>query len=438
MPLLPVVGAGMRVPLVGGGEARGVDLDLAATAPALQAVADHVAAVLPQVGSVHRGAGWRSELATGAYEAARAAVGRAVGARDRDLVVFTRNTTDALNLLAAAVPGPVVVLDVEHHADLLAWRDAPDLRVVRAGSTLEATLTALDAELAAAPAALLAVTGASNVTGEVLPLRRLATLAHRRGARLAVDGAQLVPHRPVDLAADGVDYLALSGHKAYAPFGAGALVGRADWLDAARPHLAGGGAVDRVTLEGGRPEPRWRTGAARHEGGTPNVLGVIALARALEELAALDPDRWAAHETGLRDRLVAGLAAVPGVTVLRLFPDAPDAVGVVTFTVAGLEARLVALVLAAEWGIAVRDGGFCAHPLLDRLTGGVPAVRASLGLGSTSADVDALLTAVAAVAAHGPRGTYERTADGWRILGDERVRPDWAVVAEGAGCGYGG
>src|SRR4051794_8074569 len=438
LPLKPVVGAGMRVPLVGGGEARGVDLDIAATAPALQAVADHVAAVQPHLGSVHRGAGWRSDLATGAYEAARAAIGRAVGARDRDLVVVTRNTTDALNLLAAAVPGPVVVLDVEHHADLLPWRSAPGLRVVRAGATLEETIVALDAELAAAPAALLAVTGASNVTGEVLPLRRLATLAHRRGARLAVDGAQLVPHRPIDLAADGVDYLAFSGHKAYAPYGAGALVGRADWLDAAEPHLKGGGAVDRVTITGGVPEPRWRTGAARHEGGTPNVLGAIALARALEELAAIDPGRWIAHEAGLRDRLVQGLGAVPGVTVLSLFPDAADAVGVVTFTVAGLDARLVALALAAEWGIGVRDGGFCAHPLLDRLTGGVPAVRASLGVGSTAADADELVTAVASLAAHGPRGVYERGADGWRIVGDERVRPAWAVVEEGAGCGYGG
>jgi selenocysteine lyase/cysteine desulfurase len=438
LPLLPVVGAGMRVPLVGGGEAQGVDLDLAATAPALQSVADHLAAVLPHLGSVHRGAGWRSELATGAYEAARATVGRVVGARDRDLVVFTRNTTDALNLLASAVPGPVIVLDVEHHADLLPWRAAPGLRVVPAAATLEETIAALDAELAAAPAALLAVTGASNVTGEVLPLRRLATLAHRRGARLAVDGAQLVPHRPVDLAAEGVDYLALSGHKAYAPYGAGALVGRADWLDAASPHLAGGGAVDRVRIVDGRPEPSWRTGAARHEGGTPNVLGAVALARALEELASLDPERRLAHEAGLRDRLAEGLAAVPGVTVLRLFPDVPDAVGVVTFTVAGLEARLVALALAAEWGIAVRDGGFCAHPLLDRLTGGAPALRASVGVGSSAADVDALLTAVADLAAHGPRGVYQHSRDGWRIVGDERLRPAWAVPAEGGGCGYGG
>src|ERR671932_1816759 len=136
LPLKPLVGAGMRVPLVGGGETRGIDLDLAATAPPLQVVADHVAAVLPQLGSVHRGAGWRSELATGAYEAARAAVGRVLGARDRDLVVFTRNTTDALNLLAAAVPGRVLVLDVEHHADLLPWRAAPALTVVPAAATL--------------------------------------------------------------------------------------------------------------------------------------------------------------------------------------------------------------------------------------------------------------------------------------------------------------
>jgi len=427
-PLLPVVGADMRVPLVGGGQSRVVDLDVAATAPALEVVAAHVAAVLPHLGSVHRGAGWRSTLATAGVEQARRTVARHVGARSDDTVVFTRNTTEALNLLASAVPGSVLVLDIEHHADLLPWQRADGgCTVVRAGTTIAATLDVLAAALAAHRPALLAVTGASNVTGEVLPLERIARLAHAAGARLAVDGAQLVPHRRVDLADAGIDYLAFSGHKAYAPFGVGALVGRADWLDGARPHLAGGGAVASVRLTGSEIGAVWRTGPDRHEAGTPDTIGVLAVARALTELASLDPRAWAAHERDLRDRLVAGLAAVPGVTVLDLFADAVDHVGVVAFLIAGLDARLAALALSAEWGIAVRDGAFCAHPALARLTGGRPALRASFGVGTTRADVAALLGAVAALAAAGPRGRYRSDAGGWHVEADDRPRPGWAA-----------
>ncbi|HEY0373829.1 MAG TPA: aminotransferase class V-fold PLP-dependent enzyme [Amnibacterium sp.] len=433
LPLLPVVGAGMRVPLVGGGEARVVDLDVAATAPALEAVAAHVADVLPHLGSVHRGAGWRSTLATAAVEQARRAVGAHLGARPDDAVVFTRNTTEALNLLASAVPGAVLVLDIEHHADLLPWqRAAGGCTVVRAAATIEGTLDVLAAALAEHRPALLAVTGASNVTGEVLPLARIAALAHAAGARLAVDGAQLVPHRRVDIAGAGIDYLAFSGHKAYAPFGVGALLGRADWLDAARPHLAGGGAVESVTLAGSDAVPAWRQGPDRHEAGTPDTIGVLAVARALTELGALDPDAWAGHERDLRERLVAGLAAVPGVTVLDLFDDGLEHVGVVAFTIAGLDARLASLALSAEWGIAVRDGGFCAHPALARLTGGRAALRASFGVGTTRADIAALLGAVAALAASGPRGRYVRDAGGWRVVGDDRPRPEWAAEPTGS------
>ncbi|HEV7623882.1 MAG TPA: aminotransferase class V-fold PLP-dependent enzyme [Amnibacterium sp.] len=428
LPLLPVVGAGMRVPLVGGGEARVVDLDIAATAPALEVVAAHVAEVLPHLGSVHRGAGWRSTLATAGVERARRTVAEHLGARADDSVVFTRNTTEALNLLASAVPGSVLVLDIEHHADLLPWqRAAGGCTVVRAAATVEATLAVLETALAEHRPVLLAVTGASNVTGEVLPLARIARLAHAAGARLAVDGAQLVPHRRVDLEATGIDFLAFSGHKAYAPFGVGALVGRPDWLDAARPHLAGGGAVESVRLAGSAAEPVWRTGPDRHEAGTPDTVGVLAVARALTELTSLDPDAWSAHERDLRERLVAGLAAVPGVDVLELFPDSTEHVGVVAFRIDGLDARLAALALSAEWGIAVRDGGFCAHPALARLTGGRPALRASFGVGTTRADIAALLGAVAALSAGGPRGRYRKGAGGWHVAGDDRPRPEWAA-----------
>ena len=431
-PLLPVVGGDLRVPLVDGGTARYVNLDYAASSPALASVAAHVTDVLPLYASVHRGAGYASQVSTAAYEHARQVVGDFVGARQDDLVVFTRNTTDSLNLLASVVPGETVVLDIEHHANLLPWiSDAA--RVVRSGDTVDETLRRVDAELGSRRAALLAVTGASNVTGETLPLRRLATIAHRHGTRLAVDGAQLVPHRRVGVAFDGVDYLAFSGHKTYAPFGAGVLVGRRDWLDRGEPYLRGGGAVSKVTLD----STSWRIGPARHEGGSPNVLGVVALAKAVQELAALDPDAWLRHERGLRDRLVAGLELLRGVRIRRLFPDADESVGVVSFSIDGFDARLVATVLSAEWGIGLRDGKFCAHPLLERLGVEGAALRASIGVGSSAEDVDTLLTALGSLLADGPRWTYELVDGQFVAKDDRRPRPDWAPELDPSLTSYG-
>jgi selenocysteine lyase/cysteine desulfurase len=343
-PLADIVGADLEVPLVTGGAVRYVNLDYAASAPALRAVADQVTELLPLYSSVHRGAGYASAVCTSAYEAARETVASFTGARAGDVVIFTRNTTDALNLLAAAVPGQVVHLDIEHHANLLPWRQLGS-RVVAAGCTLAETLAAVRDELAAAPAALLAVTGASNVTGECLPLAELAELAHAHGARIAVDGAQLVPHRRVDLAATGIDYLAFSGHKLYAPFGTGVLVGRRDWLDAAPPYLAGGGAVREVRLAA----TDWAPSPARHEGGTPNVLGAVALAAACRFIDSLPAGAVEAHEAFLADRLAAGLASLDGVRPLRLWPGAAgadrigaDRIGVLTFTVDGWAAQHVA------------------------------------------------------------------------------------------------
>jgi selenocysteine lyase/cysteine desulfurase len=454
-PLAEVIGADLTVPLVSGGVARYVNLDYAASAPALRAVADQVAELLPLYSSVHRGAGYASAVCTSAYESARAEIGRFVGARDDDVVIFTRNTTDALNLLAAAVPedgrgdglghGRVVHLDIEHHANLLPWQRLGS-RTVRAGGTREQTVAAVEAELAAAPAALLAVTGASNVTGECPPLAELTALAHHYGARIVIDGAQLVPHRRVSLAESGVDYLAFSGHKLYAPYGAGVLVGRRDWLQAAPPYLAGGGAVREVRL--GRTD--WADAPARHEAGTPNVIGAVALAAACRTVAALGADAVSAHERALVGRLTDGLAAIDGVRALRLWPAAAggepaetDRIGVVTFTVGGYPAALVAQYLSAEHGIGVRDGRFCAHPLLARFVAdGVSAdgagVRASLGLGSRADDVDRLLAALTSLRAHGPAWAYAGREAGHVPDPDPRALPDWlasAAAGPAAPCG---
>jgi selenocysteine lyase/cysteine desulfurase len=427
-PLARLVGADQLVPLVQGGHVRYANLDYAASAPALAAVADQVSELLPLYASVHRGAGYASQVCTAAYEAARAETAAFVGAREADVAIFTRNTTDALNLLAAAVPGPVVHLDIEHHANLLPWQPWRD-RLVRVQPTLAATLGAVEAELTRSPAALLTVTGASNVTGECPPLDVLAAMAHRHGARLAVDGAQLVPHRRVDLRVTGVDYLAFSGHKMYAPFGAGALVGRRDWLDAAPPYLAGGGAVRQVTVDA----VHWSSAPARHEAGTPNVIGAVALGAACRAIAALSEEAVVAHESALLGRLREGLETV-GARIRRIWPDTAEHVPVVSFTVDGVPAGRVAGYLSAEHGIGVRDGRFCAHPLLARLDAAAGAVRVSLGLGSQSDDIDRLVTALDLLQAKGPAWTY--TAD-HRPSPDPRPLPAWAPAGTGGGSGCG-
>ncbi|MBJ7332103.1 MAG: aminotransferase class V-fold PLP-dependent enzyme [Solirubrobacteraceae bacterium] len=427
--LLPVLGADLEVPLLDGTRVRYAGLDYAATAPALVAVADRVASVLPYAGSVHRGAGLPAYAASSLYEQARARVGAHLGARADDHVVFTRNTTDATNLLAACVPfggGDVVALDVEHHANLLPWRrTAAGVRVVEHAPTVAATLDRLEAHLADRPAALLAITGATNVTGELLPLEDLVALGHRHGARVFVDAAQLAPHRTVDIAKLDIDYLALSGHKTYAPYGAGVLVGRADWLDGADPYLAGGGAVQEVTTR----DVVWHTGPRRHEAGTPNLAGAVAIATALDVLADLvgedGTDAREGHERALRHRMVEGLEALEGVRVLSIWEDAPDAIGVVAFVLDGHAPGLVGTYLSNEHGLGVRAGRFCAHPLLARFDLPDGALRASFGVGSQLEDVERLIDGIAQFLEHGPRFAYEVGAEGWGPRHDTRDFSGW-------------
>ncbi|WP_017557805.1 aminotransferase class V-fold PLP-dependent enzyme [Nocardiopsis baichengensis] len=411
-----VLGTGLSVPLASGGTAEYANFDYAASAPCLEAVRGELDEALPLYASVHRGAGYLSQVSTAAYERARRTVARYTGVRDDDALVFVRGTTDALNLLARCLPEgcTVVVFAAEHHANLLPWEHQGSRagRVVRLPlprSPQEAVRAAREA-LRAAPEGprLLCVTAASNVTGEIWPVRELAEAARAEGARIAVDAAQYVPHRRFDLAETGADYVAYSGHKLYAPFGSGVLAGRADWLREAAPYLAGGGATGNVT----DADVRWNDLPARHEAGSPNVLGAVALAAACRTLQEAGQERLHAREEALLRRLRAGLAAVPGVHDLSLWDRGHPRVGIVSFVVDGVPAGLLAAALSAEHGIGVRDGLFCAHPLTRYLLpeGHGQAVRASIGLGTTEEHVDRLVAAVAALADRGPRLEYRDDA----------------------------
>jgi selenocysteine lyase/cysteine desulfurase len=425
-----VVGAGLTVPLATGGQVRYANLDHAASAPALISVQDAVDELLPWYASVHRGAGFASQVSTRVYEQARDVLRSFVGARTRDTVVFTRNTTDSLNLLARSLPQDtsVVLFDTEHHAALLPWC-GPWVRRIETPPSASAAVTALDHALAAAPGGprLVVITGASNVTGELWPVAELSAVAHRHGARVALDAAQLAPHRPVDIKAWNVDYVALSGHKLYAPFGAGALIGRADWLQAATPYLAGGGATKQVTQWGDKLGVAWSAVPERHEAGSPNVVGVHALAAACKALSSCWPD-VEAHELSLLQRLRDGLRSIPGLAELSLF-DGPR-VGVVSFTIEGQDAGLIAAALSAEYGIGVRDGAFCAHIATRRLlarTGSSEsrALRASLGLGSTAEHVDRLVNALRTLVTSGPALDYRLDDGRWVPVNDTRELPSF-------------
>lgn len=430
--LVRLVGADTEVPLVTGGMRRYINLDYAASSPALQRVRDAVEELLGWYSSVHRGAGFKSRASTAAYEGARESIHRFVNARADDAVIITRNTTDSINLVAATLPEGthVVAFAGEHHANLLPWKRCATT-FLPVPETPAEMLEQLDAALKTLPPCddphLVAATGASNVTGEIWPVADMARVAHDNGARLLVDGAQLAPHARIDMAGTGIDYLALSGHKLYAPYGAGALIGERDWLTGGDPFLRGGGAVKLVTVD----DTVWADLPDRQEAGSPNVIGAVALGVACDTLGEVGMDRVADEERELIGYAQETLASVDGWEHYRVWPAEHPRVGLLTFNLGGMPYDLLAAVLSAEYGIGIRHGCFCAHPLMmrllrvddaearrlmDALRAGhhehLPgAARMSLGLGSTKADVDAFADALRAIAADGPRWTYAVNPD---------------------------
>ena len=350
--------------------------------------------------NIHRGVYQIAEEATARYEEARGKVARHINARSTREVVFTRGTTESVNLVAYAWgrkhvgPGDVIVLtEMEHHSNLVPWQILAEergakLRFIPITGQGELDLTGLDA-LLKGPVKLLAVTQMSNVLGTVNPVAELARRAHAAGARILVDGAQGVPHMGVDVREIDCDFLAFSGHKMLGPTGIGVLYGKRELLEAMPPFLGGGEMIREVHLT----HSEWNELPWKFEAGTMNIAGAIVLGVAIDYLTQIGYDAIRAHSAELTERAMRLLGAIPGI---RLYgPPASRRGDIVSFTLEDVHAHDVATVLDHE-GIAVRAGHHCAMPLHERL--GVPATtRASFYVYNLSGDVDLLAAAVAKV-----------------------------------------
>ncbi|EAX48451.1 Cysteine desulfurase [Thermosinus carboxydivorans Nor1] len=369
-----VAGVDVKVPLADGQYVTAINFDNAATTPPFRAVMTEIMNYAPWYGSVHRGKGYKSVLTSKLYEAAREVVRRFVNASGHDVVIFTKNTTESINILAhvlAAAGCDQVVLStqMEHLANDLPWRERFTTDYVAIDEYGRLSLPDLEAKLLKyqGRVKLVAVTGASNVTGYINPIYEIARLAHKYGAKIFVDGAQLVSHVPVDMkpvnSLEHIDYLAFSGHKMYAPFGAGALIGPRDAFENAAPVYKGGGAVGLVSSQ----SVQWDEPPARFEAGTPNMMGVLALATAIKTLLSLDMKAIAGYERKLIEYAIEGLATVPGLTLYSRRDKSEDRVSLISFTLEGLHHSVVADILAQEAGIASRSGLFCAHPYVEKL-----------------------------------------------------------------------
>ncbi|NVN11741.1 cysteine desulfurase [Nguyenibacter vanlangensis] len=374
-----------------------VFLDSAASAQKPVQVIDAMAgAMRTQYANIHRGLHWMSERTTEAYEGVRDQVAGLIGAPSREEIIFTRNSTEAINLVAHSFgslmrPGQAVVIsEMEHHANLVPWqmlrdRTGIELRVAPISDDGDLELDALGRLLEDGRVALVAVTHMSNVLGSVTPARRIADMAHDAGARVLFDGSQMVVHRKVDVQAIGADFYAFTGHKLYGPSGIGVLWGRRALLDEMPPFMGGGEMISEVRFEGSR----WAAVPHKFEAGTPAIVETIGLGAAISYIEAVGYDAIAAHEAALVSHALERLGDVPG---LRVVGRPADRGGVISFVMKDAHPHDIATLLDRS-GIAVRAGHHCAEPLMRRL-GLSATARASFGVYTTREEVDMLATAL--------------------------------------------
>jgi cysteine desulfurase / selenocysteine lyase len=376
-----------------------VFLDSGASAQKPAVVIDGVAEFYRRdYANVHRGVYSLSQRSTDHFEAAREATRAFLNAADANEIVFVRNTTEAINLVAQSW-GPafvksgdeIIVSDLEHHSNFVPWQmlcERMGARLIVAPTDASGGLHLAQFEaLLSVRTKLVAVTHLSNVTGALLPVEHIVELVHRKGAKVLLDGSQAVPRMPVDVRAIGCDFYAFTGHKAYGPTGIGVLYGRYDLLAAMPPWQTGGGMITQVTLL----HTEFQEPPHRFEAGTPDISGAVGLQLALDFVEGLGREAILEHEEALTGYAIDRLSRIPS---LNLLDGGQRRLSVLSFNLGGVHPHDVGTVLD-QHGVAVRVGHHCAQPLMDKL-GITGTVRASLGVYNDEADIDRLAEAVEA------------------------------------------
>ena len=346
--------------------------------------------------NIHRGVHWLSQHATELYDDARATVQRFIGAARADEIIFTRGTTEAINLVAntwgrkqLTAGDEILITTLEHHSNIVPWQMLCEqtgavLKVAPVNEIGEVELAGFDA-LLSPRTRLVAITHISNALGSINPVAEMVAHAHAVGAVVLVDGAQAVAHQAVDVQALGCDFYAFSGHKLYGPTGIGVLYGRAELLAAMPPWQGGGDMIRTVSFE----RSTYAEAPQRFEAGTPNIAGAVALAAAIDYVQALGMKRIVAHEHALLEHATAALSAIPG---LRMVGTAANKAGILSFMIEHIHPHDLGTILDSE-GVAIRAGHHCAMPLMTRF--GIPGTaRASLAIYNDETDIAALVTAI--------------------------------------------
>jgi cysteine desulfurase/selenocysteine lyase len=377
-----------------------VYLDSAASAQKPRQVIETLTRVYEQdYANVHRGAYYLSMRATDEYEGAREKIRRFINAKHVHEIIYTRNGTEAINLVAASygrqflkAGDEVVISELEHHSNIVPWQLLRDekgivLKIVPVTETGEVPLAAIERQLSGRTK-LVAISHMSNVLGTILPVAEIIRLAHAAGAKVLLDGCQAITHLPVDVQALDVDFYVFSGHKLYGPSGIGVLYGKEALLDAMPPYQGGGDMISTVTFE----KSTWAALPNKFEAGTPAIAQAIGLGAAVDYVSALGLEAIGEHERRLLEHGMARLSAVEGLTI---YGTTPGKAGVISFALDCAHPHDIATIVDRA-GVAIRAGHHCAQPLMQRL--GAPATaRCSFGLYNTTAEVDALVDALGQV-----------------------------------------
>ncbi len=434
-----IVGLDEKVTLLDGSRRVYINFDNAASTPTFLPVQNKVNEFCKWYSNVHRGTGFKSQLSSWVFEEARHIISDFVKADARSSVIFCKNTTEAINKLAGRFhcPGageekPIIITTMmEHHSNELPWRKVAN--VIHVGLNPDGMIDSNDLDdnlnRYRGKIQLVAISAASNVTGYINPIHDFARKVHSVGAQIAIDAAQLAPHRPIDVKPsddpEHLDYLAFSAHKMYAPYGIGVLVTAKNLFQYGDPEYVGGGTVDIVSLE----SAYWKDLPQREEAGTPDIVGVVALAKVIKIIEEVGFESIIEHESELTAYALEKLSEMPEVIIYgdRNPQNARERLGVISFNVKGMYHALVSAILSYEGGIGVRSGCFCAHPYVKSLLGiteeesknveaqilardrsKIPgAVRISFGLYNRKDEIDHLCDVLKTIIKRAYKGTYE-------------------------------